>query len=47
MVNSWNPWFLRGGGYNNVASAGVFNFNNNNGNANIDRSFRVVPKTTK
>ncbi len=36
------PWFVRGGVYINSASAGVFHFNNGNGGANGDISFRVV-----
>ena len=38
MVNS-----LRGGNYNNGTNAGIFNFNAwNQGNANSDKSFRLV-----
>ena len=33
---------MRGGNYNVGTDAGVFNFNNTNGNANGDRSFRLV-----
>ena len=42
MVNAWNPWSLRGGRAENGAAAGAFSFNNDNGNANINNSFRVV-----
>ena len=37
-----NPFFIRGGNYNNETNAGVFYFNNNTGNNNSNRSFRVV-----
>ena len=40
--NSNNPFFIRGGNYNNGSNAGLFNFNNNNGNAWDNNSFRVV-----
>ena len=39
--NTTNPFFNRGGNYNN-SNAGVFYFNNNNGNANSNNSFRPV-----
>ena len=42
FVNADNPWFKRGGNYNNGANAGTFNFNNNNGNANNNNGFRSV-----
>ena len=40
--NTSNPFFDRGGGYNNDTNAGVFYFNNINGNTNNNDSFRVV-----
>ena len=40
--NTSNPFFNRGGNYNNETNAGVFYFNNNTGNNNSNRSFRVV-----
>ena len=42
FVNSSNPWVVRGGYYNNGASAGAFNFNNYNGVANALSSARAV-----
>ena len=42
FVDASNPWFLRGGNYNNDSSAGSFNFNNNNGNANNNWAARSV-----
>ncbi len=42
MVNTWNPWAIRGGNWNNGAGAGAFSFNTTNGNANSNVSFRVV-----
>ena len=40
--NTNNPFFIRGGNYNNDTNAGVFYFNNNTGNNNSNNSFRVV-----
>ena len=40
FVNSAEPWFLRGGGYNIGSDTGVFGFDNENGQANSNRSFR-------
>lgn len=40
--NSNNPFFIRGGNYSNTTNAGVFYFNNSNGTANTNNSFRVV-----
>ena len=40
--NTNNPFFIRGGNYNNDTNAGVFYFNRNNGNNNSNNSFRVV-----
>ena len=37
-----NPFFIRGGNYNNETNAGVFYFNNDNGNDWNNNSFRVV-----
>ena len=37
-----NPFFIRGGNYNNGSNAGPFYFNNNNGWGNNNYSFRVV-----
>ena len=42
MVNTLNPWSVRGGNWNNGARAGAFSFSNTNGNANGNNSFRVV-----
>ena len=42
FVESTNPWFNRGGGYNDGGIAGQFNFNTNTGEANGDHGFRVV-----
>ena len=42
FVDDSNPWFLRGGNYNNGFNAGSFNFNNNNGNANNNWAARSV-----
>ena len=42
FVNSSNPWFQRGGNWNNGTNAGVFNSNNNNGNNNYNNGFRVA-----
>ena len=44
FVNATNPWFKRGGNYNNGANAGAWNFNNNNGNVNSNNSFRSVAR---
>lgn len=40
FANANNPWFIRGGNYNNDINSGVFNFNRTNGNANTNNSFR-------
>ena len=37
-----NPFFNRGGNYDNTSDAGVFYFNRSNGNANVNNGFRVV-----
>ena len=42
FVNSSNPWFVRGGYYNDGASAGVFAFSDYVGGAHSYFSFRVV-----
>ncbi len=42
FVNSSNPWFLRGGRYNDGARAGVFYFNNIGGLAHTNYSARAV-----
>lgn len=42
FVNHGNPWFIRGGNWNNGSDTGVFAFNNNNGHANSNISFRAV-----
>ena len=42
FVNSSNPWFKRGGNYNNTTNSGAFNFNNNNGGSNSNNGFRLV-----
>ena len=46
FVNSSNPWFERGGNWNNGTNAGVFNSNNNNGNNNYNNGFRVALSAT-
>ena len=40
--NGENSFFKRGGNYNNDTDAGLFYFNNNNGNSNINNGFRVA-----
>ena len=40
--NTSNPFFNRGGNYNNETNAGVFYFNNDNGNDWNNNTFRVV-----
>ena len=40
--NTSNPFFERGGYYNNGTGAGVFYFHNYNGNSNSNHSFRPV-----
>ena len=42
FVNPANPWFIRGGNWNNGSESGAFAFNNTNGNANSNNGFRVV-----
>ena len=42
FVNNGNPWFRRGGNFNNGSASGVFAFNHDNGNANGNISFRSV-----
>ncbi len=42
FVLSSNPWFERGGNYNNGSNAGLFYANNDNGNANNNNAFRVA-----
>ena len=42
FVNSNDPWFGRGWHYYLGSGAGVFAFDNNNGHANVNDSFRVV-----
>ena len=42
FVESSNPWFNRGGNYNNGSNAGQFNFNRNTGNGNSNNSARLV-----
>ncbi len=42
FVNSANPWFARGGGYNSGSSAGVFGFYNSSGNAHSNHSARAA-----
>ena len=37
-----NPWFNRGGAYNNGTESGLFAFGNNNGSVNENIGFRVV-----
>ena len=37
-----NPFFKRGGNFNNSSNAGVFYFNNDNGGSNNNNGFRVV-----
>ena len=40
-----NPWFNRGGAYNNGTESGLFAFGNNNGSVNENIGFRVVLRT--
>jgi hypothetical protein len=42
FVTSGNPWFIRGGNSNNGANAGVFAFNNANGDTNTNNAWRAV-----
>lgn len=42
FVDSSNPWFNRGGNYNNGVLAGQFNFNRNTGGVNTNIGFRLV-----
>ena len=42
FANSSNPWFKRGGNWNNGTESGAFAFNNNSGTTNTNNSFRVV-----
>ena len=42
FVNSYYPWFVRGGGYGVGAIAGAFNFYNNDGTADTNYSARAV-----
>ena len=42
MPSAANPWVVRGGGYSNGTSAGLFRFGSNNGRAYGSNSFRVV-----
>ena len=42
FVDSTNPWFNRGGNYNNGVLAGQFNFNRNTGGVNTNIGFRLV-----
>ena len=42
FANSYNPWFLRGGGAGSGSDAGLFTSSSNNGIANINTGFRAV-----
>ena len=42
FVNSSNPWFTRGGYYDNSTYAGVFNFSHDDGNSSYSFSSRLV-----
>ena len=42
FVDSTNPWFNRGGNYDNGVLAGQFNFNRNTGAANGNIGSRLV-----
>ena len=42
FVDSTNPWFNRGGNYNNGVLAGQFNFNRNTGGTNTNIGFRLA-----
>ena len=42
FVETYNPWFIRGGSSNNGAYAGVFGFSSNDGDAYINGGFRSV-----
>ena len=46
FVNSSNPWFYRGGFYDNGDFAGLFYFYYGDGEAYTGRGFRVVLSTT-
>ena len=41
------PWFVRGAQFVNGSSAGVFDFDQTNGYANINNSFRVFTMILK
>ena len=42
FVDSSNPWFNRGGNYDNGVLAGQFNFNRNTGGSNTNIGSRLV-----
>ncbi|MGE5455684.1 MAG: competence type IV pilus major pilin ComGC [Ignavibacteriales bacterium] len=42
FINYLNPWFLRGGSYNNTTGAGIFNFDCSDGREDSEYSFRLV-----
>ena len=42
FVDSYSPWFIRGGYYGYSSSAGVFNFGSHYGNASSNYSVRLV-----
>jgi len=43
FVSSENPWFKRGGNFNNPENAGVFaSTRTNNGNGNNNNGFRAA-----
>ena len=47
FVSSSNPWFVRGGYYNDGNYAGVFDFGSHSGEGNVVDGFRVVLSITK
>ena len=47
FVNSYDPWFNRGGSYSNGVYAGVFYFNSNTVGDVNGSGFRVVLSTTE
>ncbi len=42
FVNEKYPWFYRGGDYNDTTNAGIFDFNNETGEAGISFSTRMI-----
>ena len=42
FVNTYGPWFLRGGSYDYGLGAGVFALHHDGGHAHVNSSFRIV-----